>query len=347
MQKPSRCRDAHPRRRLVHRLLVFLKSASTLIPLVAPLGVAHAAEERDETERWVPSFGLYFDVTRQKVEGSITISDVLGPPLTTGGCLRFGVPSGSLCDSPRANPEKILPDEEGNDTSITPLVGASLELMTPSLIDGFLRPRLFVRGDAAAAFGFERKIAGAESPGAFALPDGITLRPGETAETFPLPELSIKGQGSRAKYQVRRLVVSGAAGFALSLDVFDRRLRIKPSFEYLRQEVDLIGAVHRAVGLAEPSGLSLANFRLLTLTRVEKQVQEGFGGGLELEVDTARLGPFQTSVYAMGRVVRFVGDLEETLTATNEYGETASWHFDPEKTLWRTGVGFRLRWLPE
>jgi len=182
MQSSSRCRDACPERRLAQRLFVRLTFASCLLASILPLGVAHAAEERDESERWVPSFGVYFDVTRQKVEGSITTGNILGPPLSTGGCVEVGVPQGSLCETERATPGKILPDEQGNDTSITPLVGASLELMTPSLIEGLLRPRLFVRGDAAAAFGFERKIAGGEGPGPFALPDGITLRSGETVE---------------------------------------------------------------------------------------------------------------------------------------------------------------------
>jgi len=62
------------------------------------------------------------------------------------------------------NPTQILADDEGHDTSVAPLVGASLELMTPSPFDGWLRPRLFLHGDGAAAFSFERNVAGVEAP---------------------------------------------------------------------------------------------------------------------------------------------------------------------------------------
>lgn len=315
-------------------------------------GIANAAEPLDESERWVPSFGLYFDISRQKVEGSLTSGNVLGPPLTTGGCFNpvTNTSSGNQCETARRNPQKIHNDSQGNDTAITPLVGGSLELMTPRLIDGFLRPRLFARGDVAAAFGFERNVTGSENPDVFSLPPNDGPGPGSSPgaeQTFPLEELSIRGQGTRARYQIRRIVLSGGAGFAFSLDVFERRLRIKPSLEYLRQEIDLIGVVHRAVQLVDPSGVNLASFRQLQLTKTKKQVQEGWGAGLELEADTARLGPFQTSVYAMGRVVRLIGDLDETLSATNEFGETASWTFKPERLVYRAGVGFRLRWLPE
>ncbi len=49
----------------------------------------------------------------------------------------------------------------------------------------------------------------------------------------------------------------------------------------------------------------------------------------------------------MGRAIRLTGDLDETLTATNEFGETASWTFEPDRYVYRAGLGFRLRWLPE
>ena len=74
---------------------------------------------------------------------------------------------------------------------------------------------------------------------------------------------------------------------------------------------------------------------------------DGVGAGLELEVDTARLGPIQSSLYATGRAYRLIGTLDTTLTAINEFGETATWNFEPERWLFRAGVGFRFRWSPE
>ena len=320
---------------------------------IAFAATATASEPRDESQRWVPSFALFFDALGQKLEGAVTTGPVLGPPLTEGGCLdtRFEpteVRTGALCDTARANPTKILPDNEGSDTSVAPLVGASLELMTPSPFDGWLRPRLFLHGDGAAAFSFERNVAGVEGPDEFALPPGIFINQ-PSDERQNIEELSIAGQGSRSRIQVRRFVWSAGGGIALSFDLFGRRIRVKPSVEYLRQEMDLIGVVHRAVKLQHPlvSATDLSGFRLLSLTHEEKQSYDGIGPGLELEVDAARLGPFVSSVFLMGRGYHLFGDLETTFSQTNEFGETATWTFQPERWVWRGGVGFRLRWLPE
>lgn len=314
--------------------------------------MATAAEAPDESQRWAPSVALFFDALGQKLEGAVQTGPVLGPPLTEGGCLNATLGRiGRLCATARQNPQQILfPDDEGDDTSVAPLVGASLELMTPSPLDGWLRPRLFVHGDAASAFSFERNVAGVEGPDDFALPQNIVLTPGEDPENYTrLDELSIVGQGSRTRIQVRRLVWSAGGGIALSFDVLGRRVRLKPSFEYLRQELDLIGVVHRAVQLREPgvSTTSLRDYRQLSLTREEQESYDGIGPGLELEVDAARLGPIASSVYLMGRGYYLLGDLETRFSQSNEYGETATWTFRPDRWVWRSGVGFRFRWLPE
>jgi hypothetical protein len=287
----------------------------------------------------------------QKLEGAVKTGPVKGPPLPDG-CFDQGLQqtTGRLCDGARLNATQILPDDEGNDTSVVPLVGASLELMTPSPFDGWLRPRLFVHGDGAAAFSFERNVAGVEGPDEFGLPVGIVPRNDPPFQDVdPVEELSIVGQGSRSRIQVRRLVWSAGGGIAFSFDVLGRRLRVKPSLEYLRQELDLIGVVHRAVKLqqTEVNIHDLRDFRLLSLTHEEKQSYDAIGPGLELELDAARLGPFVSSVYLMGRGYHLFGDLETTFSETNEFDETATWTFRPDRWAWRGGVGFRFRWLPE
>ena len=60
-----------------------------------------------------------------------------------------------------------------------------------------------------------------------------------------------------------------------------------------------------------------------------------------------RMGPFLLSIYAAGRGYHFLGDLDDTLTATNEFGETATWTFEKESWAWRGGVGLRFRLIPE
>ena len=337
---------------------------------VAPGRAALAAEGPDEADHWAPSFALFFDMLGQKAHGSNTSGPVLGPPLDPydaaqdailpgNGCLvgrvtNPGTPletfvpirrDGKLCPTGRLNGTKILPDDEGHDTSIVPLVGASLELMTPSLLgDVFLRPRLFAHADVSAAFAYERNLAGVESPKDFRVPQGLP----ETGPTVNLEELSIVGQGSRTHMQVDRWVYSGGAGIAFSADILDHRVRIKPSVEYLRQEIEFNGVVHRAVKLRTPTGTSdLSQFRLISLTAFHNETYDGVGPGLELEVDAARLGPFISSVFINGRGYYLFGNFDVEMHQTNEFQETASWTVEPERWAWRSGVGFRVRWSPE
>ncbi len=310
-------------------------AARLLLAFAALVSAAPGARaDVDEIERWVPSFSLFFDALTQKGSGSVTSNDIMGPPLPEG-CNGSG---GQLCDN---QDPKLRPDSSSSDTDVAPLVGGSLELMTPRLVDRLLSPRLFVRGDVAAAFGFERNLAGEGSIGPFAPPQP---RPAD----FDVAPQTVSGQGSRAKAQVRRLVLSAGAGVAFSIDVFDRRLRIKPSAEYLRHELDLIGGLHRAVKVTDPVQPGTLNgFRFVDLAATKKKTIHAIGPGLELEVDTMHAGPFLLSVYVAGRGYYLLGDLDDTLTATNEFGESATFTFDRERWGWRGGAGLRFRFLPE
>jgi hypothetical protein len=304
---------------------------------------ARAAEPIDEESRWVPSFGVNFDILGQKADGYVTTGPVLGPPLPAG-CVNDPDPTTPLFCSERPNPGKLMADSASGDTSVSPMVGGSLELMTPALFDAILRPRLFARGEFAYAFSFERNLAGQESPGEFAAPI-------DTSQIVnDIEELSVKGQGSRTRMQVKPVVLSAGLGVALSFDLFERRIRLKPSVEYLHYQMDLIGVVHRAVKLRHPATKNVllpSDFRLISLTQFEQRSYDGIGPGLELEADATRLGPFVSSVYIMGRGYHLLGDLDTTLATTNEFGETATWTIEPDSWVWRTGVGVRMRWSPE
>ena len=378
----------HVRARRRCTRLQFLRIAMALWLLQSLASAANA--EGGDHDRWVPSLAVFFDFTGQKSDGSVASGDVLGPPLDPfdteldaqlpgNGCLQgilVAVPptpgppfpdhfeyipgsrTNALCTTARDIPTKIQPDDSGSDTAIAPLVGGSLELMTPSPFDGFLYPRLFVHGDYAAAFSFERNLAGTGSPDQMGPPDFY-------ANTNDVEELAIQGQGSRAKWQLDRDIWSAGGGLALTTTWFQRTVRIKPSVEWIHFTQEFIGVVHRAVKLKTPSQPQivvnpgtpdwraqiilndLSGFRQIALTRVETQDFDGIGPGLELEVDTVRLGPFMTSVFALGRGYHLLGDLDQTFSATNEFGETATWTFEPEQWMWRAGVGFRLRWVPE
>jgi hypothetical protein len=326
---------------------------------------ARAAETSGDLDRWVPSFSFFFDVTRQKAEGSVTTGQVLGPPLDPydaaqdalapgNGCVIRQVladpppngtviysRSGAQCPTVRLDLNKLDNDDASSDTAIAPLVGGSLELMTPRLIHGLLEPRLFLHGDIAVAFSFERNLAGKGSPGEFAVPVHSPI-------ATDLEEVSILGQGSRTRWQLGQWVYSAGGGVAFTFTLFQRTFRLKPSVEWVQVDQDFIGVTRRAIKLQNPSGAdNLSQFRQISLNSVRTRTFDGIGPGLELEVDTARLGPIQTSLYAMGRGYHFFGNLDTTLSAVNEFGESATWTAQPEQWLVRAGVGIRFRWSPE
>jgi hypothetical protein len=308
------------------RALSRRRLAPLILTLATPLGLAaQEVEPPDETQRWVPSFSILLDFVGQKAEGTIRSGLVQPPPDPL---------------FPDSNP-KIRPDASGSDTMTAALVGGSLELMTPRLSKAFARPRLFVHGDLAYPFAFERTLAGEGSPGMFAYPD------------FPRPvrevtDQLIEGQGSRTKAELKPVVLSAGAGIAFSYDLLYRRIRIKPSFEYVREEIEVSGIVQRAVSLTPATVADgLEDFRLISLMSSETRFFHGIGPGLEIEADTMRAGPFLLSVYASGRGYRFLGDLDVQLSQTNEFGETAVWTFEKLGWGWRAGVGLRFRWLPE
>lgn len=347
----------HPARRRPRQRSLRRASLAALFVLAA---LPRAGVAQDEIDRWVPSFSVFFDATGYKTTGSVTSSDVLGPPLTEGGCLLpNGTRNGDLCSPPSVpndiprlrEPRKIRDDDEGSDTDIAPHVGGSIELMTPRLFEPVFSPRLFVHGDYAAAFGFERNVAGTGGHGRFAAPQlNNPFNPEDPVND--LQQEAVLGQGTRTKIQIARDVWSAGGGVAFSFKLFERRVRLKPSFEYTRYDLDMIGSVHRAVKLVKRSTpptitLDPAAVRLISLEFNHTETVEGFGPGLELEADTANLGPFLVSAYFAGRGYYYPGKRDFSFTTTNEFQETATWTLELDSWSWRAGVGVRFRWAPE
>lgn len=303
----------------------------------AQAGDADAPDERD---RWVPALSVFGGFLRLKQRGSLASGDVQGPQAPV---------------SESQSPTKIRPDAAGGSTPVVPLVGGSFELMTPRLFESVGSPRLFAHGDLAASFSEERTLAGE------ATPDDVTLTSPLPSNITGLFEPVWTGQGSRTISELQPLVASAGVGVAFSVDLWGRRIRIKPSFEWLREEFEVKGVVQRVVqtegpflpdsGLPFPQGAPVEegfdNFRLIQLTDSQDEVFHGLGAGLELEGDAARLGPVVLSVYLSGQGYRFLGDGEVRLSAMNDENETATWTFEQDAWAWRGNVGLRFRWVPE
>jgi len=275
-----------------------------------------------------------------------------------------------------------LPTDD-DDLFLTPFVGGSAEVMTPALQGVPGRPRLFAHGDLLGAFAFQRNVAKQGVPGAVEYPAPGRVDPSDPNSPIAPPDLppgstlikvaagtaegTLPGIGATTSGEVTSLVASAGLGVAFTLDALERRIRIRPSIEYMREDIEVIGRLVRAyqvdTGLlkdAVPGAPLINSVYLDTIDlRAEKtRAFHGIGPGLEVEMDAARAGPVMLSLFASGQAYKMLGDLDVELSdsqevvadgtyvLTNQTVE-ADWDFHIHSWAYRGGVGLRFRWLPE
>ena len=159
---------------------------------------------------------------------------------------------------------------------------------------------------------------------------------------------------------------------AFTFDWLDRRLRIKPSIEYLREKTTVTGEIRVAqvvrVGGFNPvpTPATNASFRFLQLDGQESKWFNGLGPGLELDMDAARAGGFMISVFGSFQSYRWLGNRKLDVEpgdllvsysgpaidngfdpSTVDNDEVAKWSYEKEKWGFQGGVGLRFRWQPE
>jgi hypothetical protein len=307
------------------------------VGLVLALG-APALAATDESEVWAPALSFYSGILGQNGDAQVSSGPVLGPRLPT---------------TPSA---EIRPPADGGDLIMASFVAMSLEVMSPALTQSFGKPRFFVHGDAAPSFAFTRTLAREGAPASCAFADPIP------AECAPPPlnsnanpavsEPTVLGQGSETSAEVKTWLFSGGAGVAFTVPVGERRIRIKPSVEYMQEEVEVEGTVHRAIRTGTPAPQApfpdgiLPRYRGIVLSGSDSMTLHGIGPGLEIEMDTRRAGPFLLSLFVSGQAYKFLGKREISFSDSNEYGETAEWNYEHHSWSYRGGVGMRFRFLP-
>ena len=299
--------------------------ATGLVALAAP--PAGAGDDLDEIGQWIPSLGGTIGLTSQTLDGFL--QNDLRPPVDPNdpGAPGPGTPS------------------SGDDMLLDPAVGASFELMTPGLALLPGRPRLFAHGDFEWTFASSVGLVREGAPGPFSIPPVVPANPGETRV---IPALAIGNQGARTEAELGSVLAGAGAGVALTLDLGGRRLRVKPSVEYLFHRVRVSGIVRHVAGrrVIDDSGQFLEDFTFFTLRDDEERTFHSLGGGLELEMDTIRLGPFVTALFLRGQVLRIMGDRDFELSASDGTN-TARWSAEVDPTLYRAQAGLRFRYLPD
>jgi hypothetical protein len=274
------------------------------------------ADERDlrVLDHWVPSFALFGGVTVQDVSGDVSSFDGSGM--------------------------ELMPADEGDDTAVTPLVGGSLELMSPGLRSLPLEPRVFVAAELSTLFGSERSVASDGNPNGPVFPDRINFS-----------EVAIGGVGSRTIVQYDTLSYGAGAGLVFGAKIGDYQLRFKPSVRWLRYSLDVDGTVLRAI---KPD-VNDPFVRVVRLTDSDGLDVDGLGPGLEVELALVRRRSLLVSVFAGVNGYRVLGDrevrLSDSVTILDE-GEglptetyTAEWNAEIDPWIVRGTVGLRFSWI--
>ncbi len=288
--------------------------------------------EPDGKDRWLPAVLVVAGYSFQDVGATVRSGDLMGPSFVNS-----------------TNP--IRPPASGHDLMTTPDVGLGFELMTPTLAGSSWVPRVFHHAIVSGAFGPYRDVAKEGTIEDLAVDPDIT-NPRDN---------NVTGQGSRTRVQMDKLVLRAGTGVAWPVEAFGRNLRVRLSLEYVRQVMNVEGAVRRAVcdvsnGAPVPmcgaigvdnGGGGIDDFREIDLRKDKQKALHGLGPGLELEADAGRLGSIVPSLSIGVQAYRFLGDRDLKFYTQNEYGETARFTFEQEPWAIRAGVGVRFRWIPE
>ena len=298
-----------------------------LLALVCALpSVSFAQPVGEESEgRWIPALGFGVGFLSQDGESSSSSSLVLGP-----------------AEDP--DPGLIRPPDSGSGSLLGATFHGSFELSTPAL-DLPWAPRAFGHVGISGVLSSSKRINQEGSPGQ--LTDPAAFAPGATIDS----EDDILGQGSGTEVEVEPVVLRMGLGVSLAIPLLERELRIKPSFEYIREEITVHGIVSRAIA-QQRIVRSIDDMRLISLKAQKTQVYHGIGPGIEFEADAARAGDFVWSVFMGGQAWYTLGDREVDLFASDappgpNYGENASFRYEKEEWTFHAGIGIRVRWLPE
>ena len=286
--------------------------------------IAHAQPEAAPADRWIPALGFSVGFLTQDGESSSTSSLVLGPAFDP-------------------TPQQIRPDDSGSGALLGATFHGSFELSTPALdLPGM--PRAFGHVGITGILSSSKNINQEGSPGQ--LTDPAAVDPFATINS----EDDILGQGSATEAETEDIMFRAGLGISIAIPLMDRELRIKPSFEYMREEITVHGIVSRAVA-TEPIVRGIDDTRLISLKAQKTEVYHGIGPGIELEADAARGGDFVWSVFMGGQAWYTLGDRDVQMVADDlpdpGYGENATFEYEKEEWAFHVGVGIRVRWLPE
>ena len=275
-----------------------------------------------ELDRWLPSLAIRSYIISQSTEGSLLSNqrpqDAPGSPLSGDG---------RLAD---------------------PGMGVAIEVMTPALVRLPGSPRAFLHGGASYTFASKLTLVQEGAPGELVETPVDPFDPANPSpQTQSEPPQTVIGQGTRTSAETGPLSISAGAGIAFSFDIAGRRVRLKPSFEYFREEVEGTGLMQNVSGQRiSVDGVVVTPFDYTILSGKKKKTLHGLGGGLEIEMDAARAGPIALSIFADTQFYSLLGNRSLEFSSTDGVNST-DWSVTVDRLMYRAGVGLRFRYLPE
>ncbi len=203
-------------------------------------------------------------------------------------------------------------EQEGDTRALSGLLGGSAEIATPRIDFIPARPRFFAHADLFYSLDSDESITNQSKPG------------------DPITDLSIQlennaavsgaiGTGLSLRSQSEPLILSGGLGLSFETDLAGRRLRIKPSLEWMfqRDEFRLDYADVEAVGF-NPLRCT-PRCRAVSTSNQETEDFHSLGPGIEVELDTGRMGDFTLSIFTQFRALRILGDRKFDIQATGSW----------------------------
>lgn len=306
---------------------------AALLLLAASAALADSGAESLPTDvdgRWIPSFSISTGVTMQfmsssseshcrygrpkeavQVSGTSVFVDrvpcrdpenALVPPPVTPGLFDPLCPDEPSPDGKRGC---LRPNRRSDQVAVNPFVSGSLELASPRL--GLLpgRPRAFVAGELLQIFAQRRDIAKEGSPSVIYFPQGKT-------RAMDLGQPAVLGQGTRVSSEVQRLGWSARGGLAFPFELLGRRLWLKPSFGWLRYQVDIETVMIAAIKDDPVNDVNAMSYgpgiREVSFSGSASGTYDSVGPGLELEMEAGRFGPLGVSLFMNGDAYWVLGE---------------------------------------
>ncbi len=328
------CMRVKVKRRVCRSVVVI--AVTLLAGLLVATDDARCEESKQPswTRDWVPSFAFSGTFYAQTQKSTLASACARGGPLAQplDRCSQGEVPVRGPDDNVRDarlgvptlhpdGPFELRDSAAASDLTVWPGVGIDFQLMSPHIL-AKRGPRIFAGVEIVATFPPQRAIA---NEGALETLEFPQNKPDPT--TFAA--LGFAGLGAETLSKPRTFHYGAQIGIAFPLKVFNRTVRLKPSFGWMHYRLDVAGNL-LAVVKDDVNGVTLgnlstfgANLRIIDLTDRETRTINAIGPGFEVELDSIRSGAFGVSMFTSLHLYKVL---------TNRKVELASEVFFPDGT---------------